>query len=113
MTTETFVLIAGFALILNHQSAILNLLLLNHHWHKCIIGTPLLFSNIIIFSYKSLHTISYLLSLSQQVPLKVVFALSHHSSLNIVNASGMSVVNTMIGDVFPMLSNHSALFCGH
>jgi hypothetical protein len=80
MAAEIVGLIAGFFFILNGQRAICNLLLLNHHWHSCIISTPLLFSKITVSSLKSLHSTTYLLSLSQQVPLDVVFSLNSRSS---------------------------------
>jgi hypothetical protein len=84
MTVDIVSLIAGFALILNGPRAIYNLLLVNHHWHDCILDTPLLFDNVVIHASKSLSSLSYLFSLSKQVTLQVIFALNFRCSYSVI-----------------------------
>jgi hypothetical protein len=80
LTIELINMIASLAPRDIHRHAIVDLMLLNRHWHNSIVGAPRLFSDVVIASHKSAHTVSYLLSLSRQVPLKIVYAITLKSS---------------------------------
>ena len=56
------------------SNALHPLLLLNKHWHKCIVATPLLFNSISITDNISCRAISALLLLSQKVTITVLFS---------------------------------------
>jgi hypothetical protein len=76
--------ITFFARGCKDQQAILTLLLINHHWHNSIVGAPGLFDKVVIRSKKSLYTSSYLLSLSRELPLEVIYSIKISSSFSTV-----------------------------
>jgi len=57
------------------QQAILALMLLNRHWHSCIVGAPGLFQHVVVSSNMTLDASTYLLSLSKGLPLRLVYSI--------------------------------------
>jgi hypothetical protein len=57
------------------QQAILALMLLNRHWHSCIVGAPGLFQHVVISSNMIFDASTYLLSLSKGLPLRLVYSI--------------------------------------
>jgi hypothetical protein len=57
------------------QQAILALMLLNRHWHSCIVGAPGLFEHVVVSSNMTLDALAYLLSLSKGSPLRLVYSI--------------------------------------
>jgi hypothetical protein len=68
---EIINMIAFFVRSNQGQQAMLSLMLLNRHWHACIVGAPRLFEHVTINSKMTLDTLTYLFSLSKGLPLRV------------------------------------------
>jgi len=71
VSMEIINMIAFFVRLNQGQRAMLPIMLLNRHWHACIIGAPRLFEHVVISSNMTLDALTYLFSLSKGMPLQV------------------------------------------